>query len=168
MPAILDPDRTFELCLARHENLPADRRPVFIGRYLTGRDELVIEERIEKWDDASKVDQLKMMFDVFRIRFCGWRNVGIDWDPERVEDVISSAEAMYLCTLHGQRNELTDAQQKNFDSPSSSDGAGSAASAAGDGVSMSRRNGSLPSSTAPDATGPTPSAQPATVEASSS
>lgn len=103
MPLALDPQQTFRLSLKSDREKDLSCRPAFIFRYLTGREEIKVGGMLDSMDMAKESEQaVTAPFDALRVALADWDNItdcngnDIPYDPEKLEDVLRSAEAVEL------------------------------------------------------------------------
>ncbi len=87
----LTSDQSFDLVLARHRHLPAEERPTFRFRFITGRQRIVIEETFEQTDGDTNSQFMRKCFEAIRPHLVGWSNQpgGVPFDPSAFEDVVT-------------------------------------------------------------------------------
>jgi len=113
MPMALEPTQTFEIVLESDRGKPPDERPVFLARYLTGRQWRQVSEMDEAMAAAAGgAAACDVLYDALRRCIAGWRNLinvsgapivvagreiasgaHVPYRPEALEDVLTVAEA---------------------------------------------------------------------------
>ena len=123
MPAALDPDNTFTIVLPDDQEKPEGKRPGFIYNFLTGRQWFKVaqvQELLPKCKNMTAVFDL--VFGGCRIGLKGWENItGLDgkpmeFDPDKLEDVLTLVEAQELVLLLEAEGSLGSQYKKKLDS----------------------------------------------------
>ena len=154
MPLPLDPNETFEAVLEHDLAKPETERPTFLFRYMSLR---AFRETSWLADDDKRIAALSMiellaaLLDVIRSKLAGWRNMGIEFDPSRLDELITYREAwqLYFLARTGSRLSVPEKNSSGSGSPSSSEESAKAASPASAQTSPAPKP--RPSSNAPDA-----------------
>ncbi|HET6442168.1 MAG TPA: hypothetical protein VFH53_07310 [Phycisphaerae bacterium] len=127
MPLPLSCSETFDVVLKSDAaKTPA---PTFVFRYLSLREWreaawLYDDERTEK---MKAVDLLDSIVKVLRVNLVGWRDLGVPFDPDGLDAVITIGEAWQLLGLSRRQHEVSASEKNAFASPSPTNTAPSAA-----------------------------------------
>lgn len=105
MPLALDPNELFELSLSRDEQRfdePATR-PVFVFRFMTGREWKTVARLSESIEDSTGgAEAIEKVFEALATSLCGWRNVTdrqgeeIPFNASDLDLVLNPPEAVEL------------------------------------------------------------------------
>lgn len=132
MPLATRPNQKYEVVLSTDVDLPKEKQPVFIFRYLS----------IKKWEEIANLDtafevaadpvmMVDIAFQAIEKTLCGWRNMRtpageeIPYNPKELKAMVSMLEIIELMQAAvAQRPSLED--KKKFDLQSDSDTAESA------------------------------------------
>mgnify|MGYP007071673462 CR=1 FL=1 len=118
MPRCLDPGARFELVLDSDAEKPEGERPTFVFRVLSMRE----------WSEAA--DQEKPSLAILKAALCDWKNMaGIEFDKERLEDVLDHLEAVEL--LDALQVSYTDKKKSSSQPTSNADSSAPTAAPAG-------------------------------------
>ena len=139
MPLILDPESTFEVVLDYDKKKDKENQPVFVFEYLSARQWKKLAELNDKFFSFTKEkadDALDVPFEAIRLTIAGWQNLKdpegepIDFDTEKLEDILTTAEAIELMIAATQQTPNIE-DKKKLDSPSDSSTKQSAKTVAG-------------------------------------
>lgn len=125
MPLGLDPNATVDFWLRSDADKPEAERPTFVFHYLTKRqvrryDELHTVTQAKGSDDAD-VD--KAVNEMLAIGLVGWRNMGVEFDLAKLDDILTIPEKFELAFLYPEAVIQSERDLvKKFTSPSPSDG----------------------------------------------
>jgi hypothetical protein len=122
MPIALDPRKTWEY------EFKDDSGAALVFRYVTSTQAADIAELIEKADaETSLRSKAKAYGDAIRASLCDWRDMPdpstgkpMDFDPSRIESVLTLAEIAAVLEAVFSRIQLGDTDQKKSESPSPS------------------------------------------------
>jgi hypothetical protein len=159
MPRALEPNRTFDIWLDSDAAKPAETRPTFIGRVLSGRDEqriLELSDSLQRAED--NLAARKAVIDSIALTLSGWRNMNdpdtgeaIPYSEENLSAVLCVDEALELLGKVRTANHLEVDDLGNSGSPSSLLVDGSAESADQAAASNGQPSRSRSACAAPDA-----------------
>ena len=138
MPLALDPHQTFTIVLESDKDKPAESRPCFIYRYLTGRQWNKVPRLHDTLEDSAGADDVTdKMYQAASTGLVSWKNMiapngeQIGYEPDKLQDILGIIEAQELIAkLLKQHPSLDD--KKKLDSPSQSSTEKSAPAAKGD------------------------------------
>lgn len=86
------PNETCRVVLSSHEGM--DEPPTFLFPYLTGRKQrALLEVKASITEDAAGYD---LVFGAVKEHLTGWENLGIDYDPDMLDDVINYSQGVEL------------------------------------------------------------------------
>lgn len=126
MPLATRPNQTYEIVLSTDADLPKDKQPVFIFRYVS----------IEEWEEIASLDtafdvatdpkiMIDLAFRAIKKTLCDWRNMKkvsgevIPYKPEKLKTMVTLQEAVELMQAAvAQKPALED--KKKLDLPSDS------------------------------------------------
>ena len=95
MPLAISKDDTFKLFLDTDKDIPESERPTFIFRYLTGREQRKLGEKIDDFKPSFKnVETIDYLFKILKEYLVGWEN--LPFDKDKVEDILRWQEAQEL------------------------------------------------------------------------
>ena len=104
MPIALDPGERFKVVLKSDQAKPAETRPTFEYRYLTGRQWRQVgaaQDRLDEGTGAAEI--VDTIYEAARVGLVGWRNMidpetgqEIPFDPAALEDLIGISEAQEI------------------------------------------------------------------------
>ena len=90
-----NPREKYKVILSKDKG--ADPEPCYWFRYLTGSEMKELAGMSEKSDQAGTAgDVITGIFDVIRFSLVGWDNIGIEYDPAKLEDAIYMVDAYEL------------------------------------------------------------------------
>jgi len=132
MPLATRPNQRYEIVLSTDADLPKEKRPVFVFRYLNIIEWEEIAKLNDKFESAiNATEMIDLAFEVIKKTLCGWRNMKtpsgeeIPYRTEELKSMVSLQEATELMQAAvAQRPAVED--KKKLDSPSDLDTAGSA------------------------------------------
>lgn len=138
MPRALDPNSRFPVTLASDADKPEAERPVFLARYLSGRD----WERVSELAEGEPVSVKQMLDPVYEglaIGIAGWRNMvdgsgtSLDYSPDLLRSVLDPGEAreLLMAVLAGSAMGASVPKDCGSRSPSSAANCAASASVAG-------------------------------------
>lgn len=97
MPKCLDPDSTFTVWLDSDAGKPIESRPVFEVKYQTGRQTIRLMDLYDNMGERSSgAELMREVFASIASTLVGWRNMGRDFDPDALPDLLSYVEVMEL------------------------------------------------------------------------
>lgn len=132
MPIALDPNETAPVALRSDTDKPEAERPVFLFRHLTRKHRRQVDAWTAELYAAESDEVVEGLLDkVILHGLAGWRNMGTDYDPAKLDDILTGAEKMELALVYPRevtRVELS--KKKASGSPPSPATAGSAPTAA--------------------------------------
>lgn len=133
MPRSLDATSTTRHALATDQDKPPDRRPTFELRELTGKQMRAVAAVYDSVDEASTAGEaVDGLFSALRQVVAGWRHMAtpegdeLPFDPDRLEELLTPAEAFELLGAAMNASMLGPADRKKFESPSPTGRAASA------------------------------------------
>lgn len=95
MPKLLDPDCTFTAVLISDQSKP--NPPTFKFRALSVRKFNQIVDAYESIDEIeSESGKMQVVVDALRTSMVGWSNMGRDYNPDDLDDILVIAEAIEL------------------------------------------------------------------------
>ena len=126
MTLATDPEQVCKIVLAADEGKP-EPRPTFLYHYLTAREmrkhRSFCRELMAAEDEADMpTDTEDEIFGHLRSKLIGWENMGREFNPDELDDVITLVEAFELLfRLAGQKPEAVDIKKYKSLSDSSTD-----------------------------------------------
>jgi len=124
MPLTLEPNATYEYILESDRDKPTPQ-PVFVFRFVTcreWRDLVALEDVFDAGTTA--IEKLSAMLAAVKTSLVSWRHVTttdgvtIDYDPERLEDIVTQVEASELMRAALRNQQPTEQDKKKSESPS--------------------------------------------------
>lgn len=95
MPKLLDPDCKFDAILLDDQS--KENPPTFEFRALSVRQFNQIVDSYEGLDEiATESGKMKVVIDALTTAMVGWRNMGRDFNPDQLADILTIAEAIEL------------------------------------------------------------------------
>jgi hypothetical protein len=126
MPRALDPNQTTEIVLSSDKG---DENPArFIYRALNCREWI---DKRKRWEEAEKKDT---MLDVAAIGLVDWKIDGIEFDADKLGDVVTPYELTEMILIHLNGERLAAEDKKKLESRHESNGESFATSAQPSGV----------------------------------
>ena len=124
MPLATHPNATYEVVLSNDSNLPKNKRPVFVFRYLSVADWEEVARLSDEFDNCTDSKQMvDLAFRIIEKTLCDWRKMKlpsgkqIPFNIKRLKSMIALREATELMQAGvSQRPSLED--KKKFDSQS--------------------------------------------------
>lgn len=117
MPRALDPDNRFDLWLDTDADKPEAERPVFVGKYLTGREFERMDAVTRGASDNDTTATVMAFYAALRIGIVDWRNMPEEFDAEKLADYLTPGEAAELLKKLGERISLSGDDPKGSASP---------------------------------------------------
>lgn len=138
MPAALDPKNKFTIVLLDDQEKPEGKRPGFIYNFLTGRQWFRVAQVQEELPESKNMARvMDLVFNAARIGLVGWENITgldgkpIEFDPDKLEDVLTLVEAQELVVALESEGSLGSQYKKKLDSLSHTETEQSASDAPG-------------------------------------
>lgn len=119
MPRPLDPTQTIRLSLESDQDLPEEKRPTFICRYLNGRE---WRQAVVDIDQAADGQRIGMVFKFLENVLVGWEHITdrdgspIPFVSSDVDIVLDNTEANELLTAVASASRLSYADKKKSES----------------------------------------------------
>lgn len=111
MPQLLEPGKRYAVCLDSDKDKPQETRPVFWVLAVSARDAIAGVELVQSFTkDAEIVDHLKTLL-------VGWDNLDIDFDLEKLPDVLTVSECYELYGKINRNEHLNMEEKKSSESP---------------------------------------------------
>ena len=127
MPIALEPDSKYDYVLSSDASKPKDKQPTFVFKYLSARkwkELAACSDSFEKDDSGEKA--MDAVFEAIKKSLIGWRNMigpdgkEIGFDIDKLEDIVTPAEAMELMQAAvTQTPSIEDKKKSDSQSPSS-------------------------------------------------
>lgn len=123
MPAGFDPRKVYKLSLDVYQGLPEAERPTFFYRRINGHEYNEIS-KVTDVEGKTFAEQGEQIYNALKIGLTGWQHMTdpaneqpIDFDPNRIADVLDPVEAMELVNKRLFSARLSGAEKKTSDSP---------------------------------------------------
>lgn len=95
MPRLLDPQSSFNVVLKSDEG--KDPEPYFTFQALSVRTFNEVVEKYESIDELqTDMAQVNAIVDCLKVGMTGWGNMGREFDPDQLDDILTIAEAVEL------------------------------------------------------------------------
>lgn len=129
MPLATNPNATYELVLSTDAELPKEKQPVFIFRYLNITEWEKIAKLNDEFETSTEASQMiDLAFKVIEKTLCGWRNMKppsgneINFNFKKLKDMVTLAEATELMQAAvSQRPTVADKKKLDSQSESNTD-----------------------------------------------
>jgi len=103
MPLATRPNATYKIVLSTDRDLPKEKQPVFVFRYLSILEWEGIAQLNDKFEEAgSGVEMINLAFQVIEKTLCGWQNMKtasgkeIPYKPKKLKSMVTLQEATDL------------------------------------------------------------------------
>lgn len=94
---MIDPNDTFEYTLLDDVEKPVETRPAFIFRYVSGTEYRTIRRLFKQsFLETDEEKHFDCMYEAIKVGLVNWRNTGIDFDLNKIADVINNVDAIEL------------------------------------------------------------------------
>lgn len=117
MPLKLSPDETIEVCLKSDSELPIETRPVFVAKVQTMRGQRLISNAVDRWSKPEGIESADVLYDetvaLLKTLLVDWRNMGMPFDLEKIEDLLTYQEARELISWIQYGQNMTEAEKKS-------------------------------------------------------
>jgi hypothetical protein len=130
MPRALDPNQTTEIILAADKDNPQPAR--FIYRALNCREWAEKSKRWAAVADQQIHDCIDELVKIGQIGLVGWKIEGVPFDHAKLGEIVTPFELQEMIGIHLYGERLNAEDKKNSESPHSSNGDSSAATASQD------------------------------------
>ena len=126
MPLATNPNALFEVVLESDKELPEDKKPVFIYRFLTGLQQIELAQLIDTLEIQTQGENaINQVYKAATIGLIAWKNVfnesgaPITFDTNKLKEIMGFKEALELAKKVFGQQYISDSDKKK--SPSSSD-----------------------------------------------
>lgn len=117
MPLKLSPDETIDVCLSSDKEVPIESRPVFVAKVQTMRGQRLISAAVDRWSKPEGIESPDVLYDetvaLLKTLLVDWRNMGMAFDLESLEDLLTYIEARELISLIQYGQNMTEAEKKS-------------------------------------------------------
>ena len=118
MPILTEPDQEFEIVLERDK----DKKPLpcFLVKACSARKQRELYKMLDKYNVAIQEDDIDSMFDItidqLKDVVVGWKNMGVDYAPELIEDVLTFEEMRELAAKVRSNQYAQEGEKKSLES----------------------------------------------------
>lgn len=101
MPLALDSNETAAVALRSDADKPEAERPVFLFRHLTRKQRRQVDAWMAEVDAAETDEAVESLLDkVILLGLSSWRNMGVAYDPAKLDEILTGAEKMELALVY--------------------------------------------------------------------
>lgn len=116
----VDTKETFDFVLELDKEKPEAIRPSFQFRYPSYRQLKQIDKVLIEARHAKSTEEFERGYDALRILLAGWKNMSIEYDPARIDEVVTTLDffELYERLLHEANESEIDKKKRRLQSRS--------------------------------------------------